>query len=183
MRAWLASFALVAACTPQIEGGSYYCGPDESCPPDERCDGATNLCVVPSDVTAFACADVPTLPVITSCTPAKTETHGCVWTADGHTQVTLAMPADCGPRVEAQLIFPIAFMPLQTTVRGAGGAAVATSSACSAPHGGVTASCVAFDGMPGQTYTLDIASAPGGPTCDGACAFNRFALTVSILRP
>ena len=55
MRAALLVLVLVAACSPDIATGSYYCGPEELCPPDQTCDGPTNSCVAGGTEQAFVC--------------------------------------------------------------------------------------------------------------------------------
>jgi hypothetical protein len=171
-----------AACTPEIQGGSYYCGVEAQCPEGLACDGATHTCVPPIDVVPFACSEGAAMPT-PSCPPDTLGTHGCVMTAAAHDQVVLHAPAGCASKMSAQLTFPLSFMTLTATVRDSGGTAIATSAPCHSEHGGLVEACVDFAAEAGQTYTFDVAASDGAPTCGGACAFNEFDLAVQVLRP
>ena len=54
MRAAILGLVL-AACSPDIESGAYICGPEQSCPPGDQCNGADNTCVDPITAVPFAC--------------------------------------------------------------------------------------------------------------------------------
>jgi hypothetical protein len=181
MRAALA-FVLVAACSPDIQSGSYYCGDEEACPPGLSCDGATNICVAPAEATPFSCdKGNPLFPA--TCGAGQLESTGCVNTAGAHDTFTLVTDATCTMDFTAQITMPIAFMPLDVTVKDASGNTVASGAPCNVAHGGAVDVCASFSGGNGQSYTVDVAAAAGAPTCDGACAFNRYSLSVQVTRP
>jgi hypothetical protein len=178
MRGLVIAAALgLAACTPEIQAGVYFCGPDEACPSGFACDGATNTCVTPTEVTPFACDEGDPL-IAPTCDPSTTGTHGCVNTAGAQESWSLAAAAGCTMHFDVTITYPIAFMPLAATVAGQG-----TTQPCHEQHGGLQDSCLEFDGTPGATYTIDIAAPDGASTCGGACAFNRYQLAVQATRP
>jgi hypothetical protein len=172
----------LAACSPDIESGAYYCGLEEACAPGLVCDVPSHVCVTAAEATPFACSEGADLPV-PSCGPDSLGSHGCIGTAATVDTIALTTTAGCTTHVAVQLSYPIAFMPLALTVHDAGGAIVGTAAGCHGEHGGLTDACVDFVGAPGATYTFDVAAAPGAPTCGGACAFNSFDLAVLIQRP
>ena len=49
-----AALVLLAACSPDITGGSYLCGANASCPPNEACNGTDNSCVLAGTQDVFA---------------------------------------------------------------------------------------------------------------------------------
>lgn len=173
---------VVGACSPDIQSGAYYCGADEACPPDLVCDGTTNLCVAPAEVTAFSCAEGPAL-FPSGCGAVTLESNGCVMAAAGHDTFTFATDATCSMAFDVMISEPIAFMPLGFTVKDGGGTVVATGAPCHIAHGGNVDVCATFTGGMGAAYTIDVAAADGAPDCDGACAFNRFAVSVQVTRP
>jgi hypothetical protein len=181
MRAALA-LVLIAACSPDIQSGSYYCGDEEACPPGLACDGETNICVTPGEATPFSCTKGKPLFAAT-CGAGQLESTGCVDTAGAHDQFTIDTDPTCTMDYTVQITMPIAFMPLGVAVKDAGGNTVATGAPCNVPHGGSVDVCASFSGGNGQAYTVDVAAADGAPTCDGACAFNRYGLSVLVTRP
>jgi hypothetical protein len=103
-------------------------------------------------------------------------------TADGHDRITYTTADGCSVAVTVTIAYPVAFMPLTATV-SSGGAVVATSAPCGDVHVGDATSCATFTGQPSTTYTIDVAATPGAGTCNGACGFNRFAMTVQTTAP
>lgn len=171
----------LAACAADIQGGAYYCGPAESCPPDTQCDPASDLCVAPPDVQAFGCLEGPALAAA-GCAPGSLATTGCITTADFVDRLGLRTSA-CMMKLSATMSFPDALMPLAATIKDPSGNVVATSAPCGDVHGGLVDACVDFVGAPSVEYTIEVAGAPGGTTCDGACAFNRYSLAVNTTLP
>ena len=170
-----------AGCAADIQGESYYCGPAEACPPNLACDGTTNLCVPPANVTTFTCDEGKPLAKLT-CDPASLGSQGCVLTPDGADHFTIATADGCTVMVEVTITYPVAFMPLTGAIEDAG-SAVATTTPCGEIHNGAEQACVTFAAAPNKTYTLDVTAAAGATTCGGTCGFNRFALTVQVTRP
>lgn len=173
--------ALVTGCAAEITGDSYYCGPEAACPPDLACDGETNQCVPPASATTFTCTEGPPIATAT-CGIDSLQTTGCVLAPDGHDRITLATSTGCTVQVAVSIAYPVAFMPLDVTVRDQD-AVVVASAPCGGVHNGVEGACATFAGAPDKTYTIDVAAAAGAPTCGGACGFNRFAMTVQVTRP
>lgn len=178
MRAWLGAIAALglAACTPQIESGAYFCGPSEQCPPELACDGETSTCVQPANVSAFTCTEGPSLPT-PGCGPDAIGSNGCVLTADAHDQITFQSPA-CVVMATVMITYSEGFMPLTVTVRDGAGATIGTSAPCHSVHGGDQDACIEFATLVGENYTFDVAATSGASTCGGACGFNRFDLSV-----
>jgi hypothetical protein len=184
MRRWVLAAALAAAaagCTPVVESEAYYCGPEERCPPDQVCRETDNICVLPGDFQQFACTDDDQLGA-PGCQQATLVAKGCVDGADAHHTYPLTTHDTCPVHLSATLTYPVAFMPVAISLLDPTGAVVATSAPCSSAGGAETA-CLEVDAAPGTAYQLDVAAASGAPTCDGACAFNRYLVSVSILSP
>ena len=190
-------FLALGACTASIGSGNYLCGPEEACPPEYACDGATNACVTPAIVTAFACdprvvhsddtaATATPLPAtLMSCVSPIVSEDGCLALGDGHNWYSFTVPSNClAVQIEARVSFPEAFEPIGMTLGDATGASLATDTECKASQAstGDDTRCLTMTLTPGQTYTLAVTPA-GGLDCDGTCAFNRYELNVQLATP
>ncbi len=185
----------LAACSPDIRSGSYLCGPNETCPAGEACDGPTNQCVVASAATGFACDPVDehepdntpqtgtTIGNLACVSPLSSQ-HGCLAPGDAQDWFQFVAPSACtAVEIQIRLSYPVAFEPLAVVLGDASGAQLATDTACPMPAaGGDDSRCLTMPLTGGQTYTIEIAPV-GGDDCDGACAFNRYTLVVQTATP
>jgi hypothetical protein len=185
------------ACTPDIAPGSYLCGPDQVCPDDQACDGPTNTCVLPSQVQPFACPTGATEAepnndatnaqrvVNLTCVSRTAEVIGCAKDLDGEDWFQFDVPADCTTvGIDARLTFPLAFEVLALELRSDTGATLATGEACfqAEPDDGDEQRCLEHTLTPGGHYAIRIARTGEG-VCGGACAYNRYTLTLQLETP
>jgi hypothetical protein len=187
------TFALLvaSACTPDIVAGAYYCGPEQLCPDHLECDGETNICVARGVATEFACGPTTESEPNNSFATAESvgdiqcasrlEAMGCVLGDEDYFGFTV--PASCTPRkVTARVSYPVAFEPVVVEVVD-GTNVLATSEPCASgitDDIGSTEACVEATVAPGGIYALRLAGT-GSENCAGACAFNRYALTIQLL--
>jgi len=186
----------LAACTPDIVPGSYFCGPNAACPEDQKCNFADNTCVLPGVVAAFACeADINSEPddsidqgyaiTSTDCSTLPVVIDNCMSPNDDSDWVRLTIPAQCSTMgIDARITFPVAFEELQLeVVDAATSATLATESACPVQgESGDDLRCVKANLAPGKTYGLHV-SPTGDGVCDGECRFNRYTLRLQLGPP
>lgn len=197
MRAALLALTLVA-CTPEITPGTYLCGDEESCPAGQACDGLTNTCELPSAARPFECG--PEIDELEpndafqsaqavsdlQCVSRVAEIHGCS-RKDGSPEdwFSFAVP-NCTQtvRTTARIAFPLAFEPLVLELRDANGTVKATGDVCSSDdkHDGDAELCIDLPVTAGSQYAIRVAGA-GSADCDGACAYNRYTLTMQLVSP
>ncbi len=187
----------VAACTPDIVPGAYFCGPEQLCPEGQACNGTDNTCVDPSMVTAFAC-DPATLyePDDTpgqgleiknlACVSAPDIIKGCLAAGDGQNWVRFQAPGNCAAvAIHATLSFPVAFEPLAMQLRDVDTntqLAVDTPCSSTAIVAGDASRCLAQTLVDGASYALAVTPAGGGD-CGGTCNYNRYGLTIQLVTP
>jgi len=199
MRAAALVFVLAAACTPEIVSGSYLCGPERACPDDQACDGATNICVLPSQVQPFACPsqsettevepndDSVNAQLVANleCVSRSAEIVGCTRDLDGEDWFVFDVPVGCtAVAVEARLTFPLAFEVLSLEVHGSTGLTIATGGDCAISDAadGDEQRCLDVPLASGSRYALRVARSGVG-TCGGACAHNKYTLTLQLKTP
>jgi hypothetical protein len=193
MRA-LAILLLLAACDPDIAPGAYMCGPEEACPDGLACNRPDNLCVAPTAVKPFACGaaneeipgdDAPATAQNLgelACISLVRGTRGCLPAGDVGDFYSFRVADGCtNVKVQASVVFPIAFESLALQLAKAGEAPVAITSACAANRAtdeGEIVRCLEAPVDPG-TYALGVVP-DGTGDCDRACAFNRYGFAVQV---
>ena len=201
MRTTLLGLGLVAlgACSADIAPGSYLCGPEQICPADQACDGVSNTCVLPSQAKPFACPsatettevepnnDTTSAQLVANlaCASRTAEIVGCTRDLDGEDWFQFDVPAVCTTvHVQSRLTFPLAFEVLALELRGANDATVATGEPCANAESddGDEQRCLDQPLAPGGHYAIRIARTGAG-TCSGACAYNRYTLTLQLETP
>lgn len=197
MRAWILPsivLGLLGACTPEIVSGAYLCGPDESCPDDQRCNPASGLCVSPGSVEAFACGKAQTevepnnskagaqvIPPL-GCASSLTEIGGCTPAGDADDWFVFDVPATCTTTVaHLRLSSSIAFQTLGITLSGPNGTFEASASACasSLSDDGEVQVCLDQAVTPDSTYAVRVGPSGGG-NCEGDCPYNRYSLHLQL---
>jgi hypothetical protein len=191
MRARYLLLGLLAACTPEITSGTYYCGIQAQCPPDLACDGETATCVYPQDVSPFLCPEgtndaepdddiSSALDVgIAACGAIAFTDDGCIDAADDVDHVAFTTAADCDGTLDLKLRFGLAFAPLSIDLLDDGGAVLASGTQCQGPDSSAQVTvCLTAPVDPSTTYLLRIAMPSDAPTCDGACEFNTYQLSI-----
>jgi hypothetical protein len=188
---WL--LVLVAACTPEIVPGAYFCGTEQLCPEGLACNGADNTCIDPTGVVPFACDaaalhepdDTPTtafaVPTL-ACVSPPFSTKGCLAAGNAANWLQVATPSNCASvAIDANIIFPLAFEPLELQVVDvATGAAVAADTTCTqSPGAGQSKACLHAALQDGRTYALGVAPI-GAEDCAGSCNYNRYNLTLQL---
>ena len=189
----LASVFGLAACHPEIATGTYACGPETSCPEGQACDQTTDLCVNLGSEHAFACGgddrepdnDLATATVISGLTCVSTAhlLSSCIENMDTLDLATFATPAGCtASAVSVVLDFPDAYEPLQVSLTAADGTTVvATDAPCKSDMAddGRTSRCLVAPVDSTTTYALRV-EPTGEGDCGGACAYNRYRLSVQL---
>lgn len=186
----------LGACSPDIVPGAYLCGPDQSCPEDQVCDGVDNLCVAPGGAQPFACGTVTEVEPNDGATVAQPVTNlgcasplvqikGCAPLGDAEDWYQFDVPANCGPTVASiRLSFPIAFEQFALRL-GAQPSIEGDSTMCgvdSAPDDGAMQLCLKQSVTAGTHYTVRVARSGVG-NCDGQCGYNRYTLTLQLGTP
>lgn len=189
----------VAACSPDIVPGSYLCGPERLCPDEQQCDGATNICVLPNQVTPFACPPLASTSEIEpndsamdaqvvanlACVSRNADLVGCAKDLDGEDWFQFDTPPECtAVGVTARLTFPLAFEVLAVELRDSNDVILATGEACpqSELDDGDEQRCLEKTLTPGTRYAMRVVRTGEG-TCNGACAHNRYTLTLALETP
>jgi hypothetical protein len=196
----LAGLAGLVACTPEIGLGTYFCGPERLCPPDQACDEISWTCVHPLWAEPFSCpAGSDTFEPddergaardlgATSCERSSVLVGavGCIAGADAVDYATFDLPELCSDehRVVVTLRYPIALMPLAVDLVDGEGQVVASGALCTPPldYSGQDRLCIEVAPTV-QRYWTRVTPAADAVDCDGACAYNRYTLDVSFLAP
>lgn len=190
-RLGLVAAALAAAgCEPDIAAGVYYCGPEQACPDGLRCDGATALCAYPETAGPFTCAagsndaepdDTPAEALDLGdggCGGASASRLGCVDNAADVDLATITTGACAGP-LRASVRFPLAFAPLTVELLTPAGDLLAAGEVCDdLDESGQVKVCVEAVVDDATAYQVRVRLADDAPDCGGACAFNRYQLSV-----
>ena len=188
---------VVAACTPDIAPGSYLCGPEASCPPDQACSGSDNHCVLAGLETPFECtADADfepdnsavqahALPTF-NCVSAPFANNSCMPVGDAGDWMSFVAPNNCAGAVQVQvrLGFPIAFEELGIELWDLDrNMKLASEAPCtSGAELSVERRCLDFTLMPSTTYGIAVLPTGMG-TCGGNCAYNRYTLSIQLGTP
>ncbi|HEU0037508.1 MAG TPA: hypothetical protein VFQ53_43150 [Kofleriaceae bacterium] len=194
MRRALLLLAL-GACSPSIASATYLCGPEELCPEGQKCNGVDNTCVVASDALPFACDSADQIDetpaqgqVIDnlSCVSILNVARGCLTASDAADWYQFDIPDNCAAvQIEAKLEFPIAYEPLALQLASEGGAAVAAETPCGAStvaDEGEDVRCFEMTVPVGTHHALGVVHT-GTADCDGACANNRYTLSLQLATP
>jgi len=195
---WLA--LLTVSCTPEIGSGTYFCGPERFCPPDQECDGLSFTCVNPLLAEPFACpegaeaaepdddvADARDLGMLTLNQPMVLGTFaGCISTGADVDLVKVECDSTCaegGGALEITARYPIAFVPVALELLDESGDVAAAAEMCTpaVDYTGTDVLCIDHTPSVG-TYLIRVAAVDGAPDCDGDCAFNRYTLDIKFLR-
>ncbi len=198
--ALLALGGLGVGCTPDIPSGTYYCGPERYCPPDQMCDEPSYTCVASPLAHSFSCPegserDEPDDDLASardlgtaSCSVVSllTGASRCIDDAGDADYYTFDDPVTCSEdhRIAITVHYPVALMPLAVDLLDADGAVVATSELCTPEPNftGEDSSCVVEPPEP-QRYYVRVAAAPDAPDCGGDCAYNQYTLDINFLVP
>lgn len=203
MRALLLVVPL-AACTPDVVSGAYLCGPEASCPEDLTCNGEydqeaglqADTCVLPSLARPFECTpEINVEPDDTMEQGFLIDNLGCVSTfvnggcmleADSADWLTFVAPTTCATAiaVQARLSFSLAYEELSIELWDFDqNIRLATDTECKAGLEGATVRrCLDYTLVPGAKYAVKVMP-NGNATCAGACAYNRYTLTVQLATP
>jgi hypothetical protein len=188
----------LAACSPEITPGTYLCGDEELCPEGQKCDGLTNTCELPSAARPFECGDeidevepndaFQTAQAVgdLECVSRVAEVHGCS-RKDGSAEDFYSFTApSCSTtvRATARIAFPLAFEPLVLELVDANGSTKATADICASDDkkDGDSEMCIDTPITSNAQYAIRVAGS-GTADCDGACAYNRYTLTMQLVSP
>lgn len=196
MRGLVLVTVVLAACSPDISSGAYFCGPEQSCPDGQECNGG-GTCVLSGTARPFECesntdpepddtaAQGTAIPQL-QCVSSPYDRMGCLHANDPADWLTLTAPSECvAVEIQARITFPVAFEPLALELWDLGtNTKVAEDSEC--PGDGTSAGddsrCLVQPLAPGTSYGVAVKPAGGGD-CDGSCAYNQYTLTVQLATP
>ncbi len=185
---------VLGACTPEIIGGAYYCGPERLCPPHLECDDNTYLCVAERYAEPFSCPDgsesaepddelaaARDLGVVTCGSPVG-NLAGCISTAGDVDLIAFSNQSECNgadPHMEISLHFPIALVPLTLELLDESGTVIQVGEGCTlgGDVNGTHTLCLDFEPGIGDYY-LRITDDAAGPDCDGDCRNNQYTLDI-----
>jgi len=195
MRALVLVF--LVACSPDIVSGSYLCGPEQSCPPGEACDGITDSCLLTSRAEPFACEEntqtanddtpdtasqVPQL----QCVSVPYSLNGCMPMGDSADWFKLSTPSACSAvEVQARIQYPVAYEHLAMELWDLQmNSSIGSDIECPKSVGDPAhvERCINLQVTPGRDYGIVVKSTTDG-ACGGACAYNRYYLTVQLSTP
>lgn len=190
-----AALAVVAAaCSPEIGPGTYFCGPEEYCPPDLECDPDTFTCDLPSAVQPFSCPtggqvrepddsmDAAFSLGSIACGQSAIENGvGCIADGTDEDYLAITLDHDCSgddPHLDVRVSFPVALVPLEVTILDDTGAEVAQGELCttSPNYSGRDTLCLELRPEQG-TYYVRVRPADHGD-CGGDCRFNEYLIDV-----
>jgi hypothetical protein len=196
--------ALFAACTPDVVSGAYLCGPEAACPEGLACNGEfdedaglqPDTCVLPSIARPFLCMpEIDLEPDDTmeqgyliedlGCVSTPFSNNSCMVETDSADWVTFVAPSVCtAVEVQARLTFSLAYEELSLELWDfTQNVRLATDGECkSGSESGLVRRCLDYTLVPGSKYGVKV-SPNGKATCNGACAYNRYTLTVQLATP
>jgi len=188
----------LAACSPHIASGAYLCGPEQSCPEGQLCNGPDNVCVGESVAQVFDCTedfpdpfndDTPATGTTFNglqCVSGVTQAFGCLTIDDNGDWYQFDTPAGCTTvGVDVIVTFPIAFEPIALQLSTDGGPPEVADTACRNPPNeelGDDARCFATALAPGHHYAIGVVHS-GSADCSHRCANNRYTLKLQLVTP
>ena len=203
MRALLLCIPL-AACNADVVSGSYLCGPEELCPDGQKCNGtddkASGLvedsCVLSSLARPFVCSPAVNVEpddsmaqahalALADCVSVPFVTNDCMLASDAADWVSFVPSSVCtAVKVEARVTFPIAYEDLGLTLWDIDhNMQVGTDKDCPASSDEANVRrCLDVTLVPGTKYGIEV-KPTGEGTCNGACAYNRYSLSVQLSTP
>lgn len=195
MRALLLPLVLVG-CTPEVLPGTYFCGPEKSCPEEQACDDATHRCVIPALVEPWACepelASEPddtyetAFPLVTpDCIALPQVIDSCLPLDDTVDWVRLETPSSCSAiEADIRITFPFAFQKLGIeVVDPETGTVIASDGECEFDgETGNDIRCLKTALTPGKAYGIAVAPTGEGD-CDGDCRYTNYTLRVQVGEP
>lgn len=189
--------AALAACEADVAPGTFFCGPERSCPEGQACNGPDNICVLESEVLPFECDpddDPPgdntpdtARPIANlSCVSTLVLVDGCMGPGDDADWFRVSVPSTCASvQIELGLTYPVAFQPLRFEMTTGGAAPMVVETPCnttSAPDDGESERCFVQTVTPGADYAFGITREPGS-NCGNTCSFNRYRMSVQLSTP
>ncbi len=192
-----AALATVAACQADIAPGTYFCGPEQSCPEGQVCNGVDNICTVSASARPFAC-DLPDRTGDDSpatglslgkldCVSVVHQLQACLVDGDPGDWFQFDVPDNCnGVQIDARLTYPTAFEPVAMQLSTDDGAPVDADTPCDdasgVSGGGNDVRCFVQTVANGSHLAIGLVHS-GTADCDGTCAHNRYTLTLQLTAP
>ncbi len=189
--------AIVAAtaCTPDIGPGTYWCGPERLCPPDQACNDNTFTCEFADRAERFSCpadtesyepdedtASARDVGAITCGGTLLGGVAGCIASKGNVDLYRFELATTCSgpdPHVEVRLSYPFALVGLEVELLDDAGAVVTTSELCSDSlnRSGKDRQCLDATISPG-VYYVRVKAIADSPDCGGDCHNNQYLLDV-----
>jgi hypothetical protein len=196
--ALLVAFALPVACAPEVFTGSYYCGPERSCPPGQVCDEPLFVCDNPTLAREFECpegsedsepddsvAEALDLGTTKCGESVTTALPGCIDDADDVDVYSFVHNTDCAaadPHFELTLSYAYAFTALDFDVVDSAGTVVENASSCEGPGGftGQQVICIEIPNVT-DTYFVRVSMSDSTEDCNGECRYNLYRLSINLV--
>ncbi|HLU67929.1 MAG TPA: hypothetical protein VKZ63_16705 [Kofleriaceae bacterium] len=190
------ALAALVGCSPDIGNGTYFCGPERLCPPDQECNDNTYTCESPRLAERFECpagstaaepddtaAEALDVGAITCGAVLVEDRRGCIGEVGDVDLIAFELVGACvgdRPHMEAAVRFPIALVPLRLELLDEEGAVIDVAEVCtvSGDATGTERLCIDAAIEPGR-YLLRVQAEPDGPDCDGDCHHNQYTIEVT----
>ncbi len=189
----------IAACSPEITRGTYYCGPERLCPPNLECDDGQFTCETPGLVQPFSCpeesegnepddvvAQALDLGTI-ECGASPLDTAlGCIPDGDDVDLAMLQIPPnfECETGAAALAIsvrYPVALVPMKLELLDDEMAVVEAGVLCTQEPNFTGQDKLCIDALPpAGTYYVRVSSDRDAPDCDGDCHYNQYVLSIDV---
>lgn len=187
---------MAAGCSPDIGGGTYFCGTERLCPEEQVCDETSFTCVNDSARVPFECPEGSDANEPNEDTAAAKDLgpmacgqsvlggwNGCL--PDGNDVDVFSFQHDgscatADPRFDVTLRYPFALAEVQVELLDSSGAVIGTGENCTpaVDFSGKEAMCISVPAAAGTFYVRVTTS--GQVTCSGDCHYNQYTLDIHL---
>ncbi len=179
-----------AACSAEIGTGTYFCGPEQFCPPDLECNPNTFSCETPGTFEAFSCpfgasvnepdeAMADAYELTLECGANTEDFTLCIDDGQDVDHFSFEMEECFGesPHLSFEIRYPVALAELQLELLDDAGQVLEVAETCTAEQNftGMEWKCIDIPPLEPGVYFLRV-STTGERTCSGDCEHNQYRL-------